>query len=473
MQEKQINLSVKEEQKRKFLLTGNIFSVILQIGFPIALFQTLNVLFRLFDSFVATQINTEAASIVAYFSQVNNILSGIGTGFAMGAGILISRAYGKGDYKEVKSRISTMLGISLLMSVFLILAILPFATPFLRAIGTPDVFIDKGQFYFQIEFISTMALFFNSAYLAVERVQGNTKRILKINLLSTVLRLGLTSAGVFLMGQGILFVAFSSLVSQLVIMAVGFWFLIGKSEVFCFSLKAISFKWGFILPMLLISFPIMVERSAFSLGKVMVSSMISQYGPLLVGALGITNLLVLTAISAQSGFQEAAANLIAQSSSRENNDRTAKSAQALFLTNMTHSILLFIPAYVFRYPITSLFAANDPAFHYILVTTYTFDIWSILGFGALTSAMGLLMGLGKTKLTLLINIFRIFLFRIPVLWWLQNFTDVGMEQAGLVMLISNLAGGLLAFIIGLRILSTFKNNQALKQVLPRKTLTCD
>ena len=52
------------------------------------------------------------------------------------------------------------------------------------------------------------------------------------------------------------------------------------------------------------------------------------------------------------------------------------------------------------------------------------------------------------KITLFINFCRVFIFRVPVLWALQQFTDLGSESVGIVMAVSNISVGILACIIG-------------------------
>ena len=46
------------------------------------------------------------------------------------------------------------------------------------------------------------------------------------------------------------------------------------------------------------------------------------------------------------------------------------------------------------------------------------------------------------------NFCRVFLFRVPVLWALQQFTDLGNVSAGIVMAVSNVASGVLAAVVG-------------------------
>ena len=49
-----------------------------------------------------------------------------------------------------------------------------------------------------------------------------------------------------------------------------------------------------------------------------------------------------------------------------------------------------------------------------------------------------------TRLTLALNFARVFIFRIPVFWFLQHYTALGQASVGAVMLISNFSSGVLA-----------------------------
>ena len=48
-------LSKKDEKFREFSLNGPMGMVILQVGLPLALYQSLNQLFKIFDSMMASQ----------------------------------------------------------------------------------------------------------------------------------------------------------------------------------------------------------------------------------------------------------------------------------------------------------------------------------------------------------------------------------------------------------------------------------
>jgi len=446
--DKEVILSEKEAKLRDFVLNDSTFKVILQIGLPIAFFQGLNNLLRVLDSFMAASIDATAASMVTFFGQMNLIISGLGLGLAAGATLKISQMYGKGDYLQVKKQVNSLLAFATIICLALLILIIPTATPFLRLINTPEEFINLGRNYFLIEIFATMVMFLNGIYIALERVQGNTKRILNINLIAMVIRLSFTAFSVYILQEGITFIAISTLLSQCFILGYGLYNLTCKSDVFTLSLKEVTFKKAVLLPMLTISIPIMIERSAFHVGKTIVNVMIAGLGALYVGGLGISNLICGVSVGPQMGFHDAGTSVMAQNVGAELFKRVILAFKALLLINTVQAVLFFLPSFLLARQITGLFAINDPAFHEILYAVHRFDVWSILFLGPYSAVTALLFGLGLTKVTLFLNFCRIFLFRIPVLLYLQNFTDMGGAAAGFVMMFSNVAVSILGMAIG-------------------------
>jgi len=447
--ESEPRLTEAEAARRNFILTGNIFQVVVRIGLPIALFQVISTAFRVFDSFMAANISAVAVSMVSYFGQINMILGGVGAGLAVGSSLKISQAFGAGDYALVKRQISSLIALALVICLALIAIVIPFGVPILRLIGTPEEFITGGLNFFYVEFFATLVTFFNSIYIAIERSQGNSKRILNLNLIIMVIKLSLTAFAVYVLRAGITFLALSTLISQLVLLVIAMRNLHGKSDVFRFSWRDVTFRSGLLLPMVLISIPIMVERSAFSAGKVVVNSMIIGLGPLVVGALGISNMLSGASTSPMSGMQDASISVVAQNRGANNIRRSFNSFKALLVLNVAFGVVAFTLLRFGSSLITSWFAPGDPEFHELLLVTFRYELWGHIPLAVASAVTALLIGFGYTKLTLLLNVCRIFVFRIPVLWYLQNYTDVGSRAAGIVMAVSNVLVGVLAVFLAL------------------------
>ncbi|MFR4440244.1 MAG: MATE family efflux transporter [Hungatella sp.] len=164
------DLSEKDRKFREFALNGNMWLVILQIGTPLALYQSLTQLFKIFDTMMASHISATSVSAVSYLSQLNIMLSALGGGLAIGASIQISAAYGSGDFELVKKRVSTLFAMCGILGIGILAILVPFTPQFLRLVKTPEEFISSGTTYFILELIGMVISFFNNVYIAIERV---------------------------------------------------------------------------------------------------------------------------------------------------------------------------------------------------------------------------------------------------------------------------------------------------------------
>ena len=308
----QAKLSKRDERFREQSLNGSMLRVVLKVGAPLALFQLMSVLFSILDTMMASHISAESVSAVAYLAQLSLILSALGDGLSVGAGIMISRAYGEGDTLMVRRRVSSIYALCLALGLGLVAVILPFATVFLRLAGTPEELVAVGSSYFRIQLLVLVVQFLNFVYIAVERARGNAGRIFRLNLLVVGVKLSLTALFVYGLRLGLVSLGVASLVAQLALLAFAVSQNLRGDGAFCFSPKAICFRGGVTRPIILQSIPVIAQKVSFSLGKTVVNAMCTTYGSLMVGAMGVSNNLGGITTNPQNGFQDGSAAIISQ-----------------------------------------------------------------------------------------------------------------------------------------------------------------
>ena len=89
----------------------------------------------------------------------------------------------------------------------------------------------------------------------------------------------------------------------------------------------------------------------------------------------------------------------------------------------------------------------DQSFCDMIVDIHRWEMLGYITLGINSATVALLLGYGYTKLTMLLNVARVFAYRVPVLWFLQNFTDMGAEAVGVTMMVSNVCVGITAVIV--------------------------
>lgn len=443
----ELKLSVRDRKVRDFALYGNGWRVIFYICTPLALYQSLNQMFKILDSMMASHISGASVSAVAYLSQINLMLTAIGGGLAMGGSLKISEAYGAGDYDLVKARVSSLFGLCGLLGLGVLVFILPFTTPLLKLAHTPDELISLGNQYFRIELIGMVVSFFNNVYIAIERARGNSTRILYLNFIVIITKLILTAFFVYGLKSGITMIAVATLISQVIMFLCAMYHILDRSSIFGFSIKQMTFKGNITKPMISLSVPVIIEKVAFQFGKVVINSMSTAYGVLTVGALGISNNLGGLTTNPQNGFQEGGAAIISQNIGAHQIERALDTFKRLCIINVIIGGMGYGLTTGFLHILSTFFAGEDMVFRQLIEEVYRFEAFGAVPLGINAAVMALLYGFGYTKLTLLINFCRVFVFRIPILWGLQRFTQIGSQSVGIVMMMSNILVGILAVVV--------------------------
>ena len=437
-------------------LNGPVWKVVLSVGAPLALYQELAMIFTVMDTMMAAHISKESVSAVAYLAQVNLILTAVGGGLAVGAGIQISRAYGEGDLELVRKRVSSLYALSLSVGLIMLALILPFTVQFLRLAGTPEELIAVGSRYFMVQMFVMVFNFLNNVYIAVERARGNAKRIFVLNILVILVKLSLTAFFVYILRSGLVMVAVASLCSELAMFVFALHFSLAGENAFSFSAKAVTLQGRVTGPMVIQSLPVIAEKALFAFGKTIVNSMCTVYGAVMVGAMGVSNNLGGVTTNPQNGFQQGSSAIISQNFGAGKYYRVLRVFYVTIAVNVLMSAVITGIEILNLDLLAGLFDSGSSEFHRMITMVYRFEAYGAIPLGINAAVLALLYGLGKTKLTLVLNFSRVFLFRIPVFWFLQNFTDLGEASVGIVMMVSNISVTVMAVSVAAVVIARFR-----------------
>lgn len=441
-------LTGSDSKRRDFILNGSMWRVVPYICVPLALYQGFTGLFKVIDNLMASHIGAASVSAVAYLNQINQIIMAIGNGLAVGGGILISRNYGSGDYDNVKKFVSSLFAMCCILSA-LVLMLIPITPLVLKFFGTPQALIDEGRGYFAIGIVNLVITFFNSVYMAVERSRGNSKKILILNIVSIIVKFVLTAIFVYVLESGLEMVAFAGCLASLSILLPGLITLIFEKSVFSFSPRSVTFNREISGNLLNLSYPVVIDKMSFAAGKIAVNRMSADFGDLTVGALGISDNINGMVTNLQNGFQDGCASIVSQNIGAGNRKRAMEAVKVSFVWTLCISIIGFTLSWVFLPQIAALFSGGNDDFAAIIMWIYRYEAIGIIPMSLNTASMSVLYGFGKTKLTFVVNFCRVLVFRVPVLWFMKNFTGLGLTSVGLVICFSNICVSFLSFAIAL------------------------
>lgn len=445
------SFSRKDEQFRQYALTAPPLRVLLTVSVPLALYQALHQIFKVLDALMASHIGPDAVSAVAALSQITLMINALGSGLAVGGCIKISEAYGMGDHELVRRRVATVYAMAVAVSALVCVTLIPFAEGFLRLLQTPEELIVTGAGYFRVEILTLVVSFFNTVYIAIERSRGHARKILLLNLAVILVKLALSALFVYVLEGGLILIALATLAGQLIIFGYAVFTMPRDEGAFRFSPACVSIRKRTVLPILNLSLPVTLEKLLFAAGKVIVNAMSGVYGGLTVGALGISNNIGGLTTSWHIGFTDGTSPLISQNRGAGKYRRTLQMYFWLLIVNVAIGLAGLLLVSLTLPWLAKIFAiskdAFDPDFQQMIVDIHRWEMLGYITLGVNSATVALLLGYGYSRLTMLLNVARVFLFRVPVLWCFQRWTTLGPEAVGLTMMISNVLTGLSAIVI--------------------------
>ena len=464
-----------ESEFREKSLSSNVYLLIIQVGTPLAVFALFASLFSLLDTIMASHIGTIDVSTVAYMNQLRMILNSIGTGIGTGSMILINRAYGAGDKAKTNELTNTLVRLLLILSLIFLLMI-PFVPAILRLIKTPEEFISEGSAYFRILITATVVNFVNLIYINVEKSRGRTGVILVANLSMMVIKLIFSALFVYILDKGIAYIALSTFISYSACAIYALPHLFDRNSIFCIRPSLVFHtKKGYSKSLLSLSFPVAVEDSTFSLGKVIVNSIASSYGAEMIGALGISNNVSGLAASFENGFSDASSSIVSQNYGAGKCRRAIKVYIANIIITFIASLFALGVLYAFSDKLIPIFATSRNGFNAGFMETirriFIYDSLSCFGIAFNGAGMDFLLGLGKTKVTLVLNFLKIFVFRIPVLFILQMFISDGATALGVMMMISNCGVAIPTTLICIHVARNLIKEEKLNEIKSSESFT--
>lgn len=448
-----LTIAAKDKKQRELLLHGNILRGVLSVCVPMAAFQFINELFRVFDLSITAHISPESVAAVSFFNQLANTVASAGMGLSIGAGILIAGFYGAGEYQKVKQTVNTTVFLAVSGAVALAVLLVLCGRQVLTAANTPPELADAGWDYYRIMMVNLVFVFFNNVYIAVEKAKGSGKKILMVNLLMAGVKFSLSAVFVLVLDQGVVMVAVSTLLSNLLVSVIGWWSLSGKEKVFGLSRSAICLQLPFIRRILLISLPVIAEKCSFSVGKVMVNSMAVAYGTQIIGALGVSNSISALSTVPATTIGDGGAAIVRQNVGSGQRLRALYVFRCVFVIDVVWGTLGFLCTWAFLEQILTIFAGGDAAFAQMIRQIYVLEMLSNVFLSVHGAVLALLYAFGYTRLSFCLNFARLFVFRLPVLLVLQHATELdGGTVMGIVMMLSNALTGLGALVFAVLVL---------------------
>ena len=267
---------------------GSIEKHLISFAVPLFLGNLFQQLYNTADSLIVGNfLGSEALASVSSSSNLIFLMIGFFNGIAVGAGVVIARAFGAGDKKALHTAIHTILAFGLVAGVVLTLLGVLLAPQILVWMGTPESILAGSVSYFRIYFLGSIPFVLYNICVGILQSVGDSRHPLYYLMISSVVNilLDLLFVAGFKMGVGS--AAAATAISQLVSAALCFIRLCRTDDVYRVTLRDIRFDIPMLGKIIRNGLPAGCQNSIIAFANVIVQTNINAFGEIAVAGQGV------------------------------------------------------------------------------------------------------------------------------------------------------------------------------------------
>lgn len=396
------------------LTKGNVYQKIIWFTLPILTGNLLWQFYHIADSaIVGRALGSDALAAVGASWQISNIMLAVAMGLTLGMGILISAAYGGGNRKGLQKIVDTGLIVGMLLAVLLTIAGVGFAERILLLYKVPEQLMGQAVLYFRIVCVGMLPLFLYNAVASYLRGIGDSKAELLFLIISAFLNIAMDILFVMVFSLGVAGVAWATVLSQVTAFTMICIYVNRRMEMFQIRLRKLSFDADILKRGLCIGVPAMLQQLFIGVGSSMIQSMINGYGANVIAAYTAASKIDGMAVLPAVNIGKAMSNFIAQNRGADDEKRVKEGIRAgivmVSVVSLLFSVLLFTASDALLGVFGCEGAVCAEGVRYLKIMSVFF-----LFFGVMQCLNGILLGLGKSSLSLISSIVSFCAFQVPL-----------------------------------------------------------
>ena len=196
---------------------GAITPLLIRFTIPLVLGNLFQLTYNAADSIIVGKfVGEEALAAVGTSNPLMTLAILFINGMCLGAGILVSTAFGAGNTQLMERQVSTTAIAGTVFSLAFSALCVILATPLLQLMQVPADILPIAVSYLRIVFAGLIFTFFYNFLAATMRALGDSKRPLYFLLVASFLNIGLDLVCIIMFHMGAFGAAFATVVSQAV-----------------------------------------------------------------------------------------------------------------------------------------------------------------------------------------------------------------------------------------------------------------
>lgn len=402
-------LSQSTEERRNLILNGGLFRTIIFLSLPGLMLGLVQSLMPLMDGLFINNISgTLVASAVTFSEPVINMATAFAQGLSVAAMAIIGQLNGRGKFEEAKKTSTQIVVAGSVLGLVSAPLLVGASAVISRGVNPAiagNVFLYLALYAFVLPFS-----FMESIYNGLKNANGKPEAPFIRMLLMLVLKILFNTVFIYWLRLGIVGCALSSLVANMGITAWMFHELFLRRGPDRLSLKGFAFEKEIIAGLARIGVPAMVNSLMLNLGFFLINSETQKYGPVVLNGQGIANNISSVGFILPGAFSAAVTTMVSMNIGAGRPEKAKRSCfyGCLVSAATAAMVIAFIVPASSR--LTLLFTRRAEVLEVANRALHIYT-YSVVGFGVCMTIQGAFIGLGKTKVPLILGLLRVWLLR--------------------------------------------------------------
>lgn len=431
------------EERRDLILHGSMQRALILLSAPTLLLGIVQALMPLVDGlFINNIAGTIVASSVTYSGPILNMAASLAQGLSVAAMAIIGQLNGSGEFATSRHTSTQIIVVGSILGIvsapFLVLAA-AFVSGFINPQISRDVFL-----YISLNALVLPFSFLESIYNGIKNANGKPEAPFIRMVIMLALKIAFNVIFIYVLRLAIVGCVLSSLAANFLITVWMFWDLFVKKDPDRLELRGFKFDLVAAKQLFEIGAPAMINSFILNLGFFLINTEVEKYGPVVLNGQGIANNITQVAFILPGAFSSAVTTMVSMNIGAGNPDK----AKTSMIWGTALSAIVAAAIIAFLVPISSsltiLFTRQADVLEIANRALHIYT-YSVIGFGITTTIQGAFIGLGRTKVPLVLGVLRVWFLRYMFILFTEKYLQYYAVFWG--NLFSNYSAGLIAIVL--------------------------
>ena len=405
----------------KDMTSGAITPLLIKFTIPLVLGNLFQLTYNAADSIIVGKfVGEDALAAVGTSNPLMTLAILFINGMCLGAGILVSTAFGAGDTKLVERQVSTTAIAGTVFSLTFSALCVLLADPLLRLLQVPTAILPIAVNYLRIVFAGLIFTFFYNFLAATMRALGDSKSALYFLMISAVLNIGGDLFFVEALGWGSEGCAFSTVLSEAACCLLCVVYIRYKVPVLQLGRRWLVYDGKLLRKTVSYGWASAMQQATVQLGKIAVQAIVNTMGVSTMAAFTAASRIDDFAYTPQQNIGHAMTTLMAQNRGAGKHDRVKQGFLCGMRIEGVYGVLIAVVCFGGAPFIMKLFVTDPEVVDLGVRFLRTISLFYLMP-SATNGIQGFFRGIGDLRITLISSILnmagRVAAASVLVLLW--------------------------------------------------------